>query len=84
MGSRVSLASYPQSSNILGLRHNHRMESAVPLALFAFCQKHNLRKAYHLVRTRSRDEWKTAFKTPIRHLEYMVMPFGLTNAPAVF
>lgn len=42
----------------------------------------DLRNAYHLVRIKVGDEWKTA--SPVGHFEYLVMPFGLTNVPAVF
>lgn len=46
--------------------------------------KLDLRNAYHLVRIREGDEWKTAFNTPLGHFEYLIMLFGLTNALAVF
>jgi hypothetical protein len=44
----------------------------------------DLPDAYHLVRIKAGDEWKTTFRCKFGSFEYNVIPFGLTNAPAAF
>jgi hypothetical protein len=44
----------------------------------------DLPDAYHLVRIKAGDEWKTTFCCKFGSFEYNVIPFGLTNAPAAF
>ncbi len=48
-----------------------------------FTQLH-LTSAYHRMRIREGDKWKTAFCTRYGHFEYHVMSFDLSNAPASF
>jgi Reverse transcriptase (RNA-dependent DNA polymerase) len=46
--------------------------------------KFDLRDAYHRIRIKRGDEWKTAFRTRYGHFEYTVMLFGLINAFVTF
>ena len=46
--------------------------------------KLDLKDAYHRIRIKADDEWKTAFRTRYGHFEYQVMPFGLANASTTF
>ena len=49
-----------------------------------FFTKFDIISAYHALRIRAGDEWKTAFRCRYGHFEYRVVPFGLVNAPAAF
>ena len=44
----------------------------------------DLTSAYHQMRIKEGDEWKTAFRTRYSHFKYKVMPFGLSNVSASF
>ena len=43
-----------------------------------------LTSAYHRMRIRKKDKWKTVFKIWYSHFKYQMIPFGLINAPASF
>ena len=74
--------------NEITIKNRHPLplisESLDRLAKAKWYTKLDIREAYHRIRIRAGDEWKTAFRTRYGHFEYMVMPFGLTNAPAAF
>jgi len=44
--------------------------------------RQDLSNAYHLIRIKEGDQYKTAFRTRYGQFESRVMAFGLTNAPA--
>ncbi len=44
----------------------------------------DLTSAYHRMRIRKGDKWKTAFRICYGHFEYQVIPFGLSNTQASF
>jgi hypothetical protein len=74
--------------NALTIKNRHPLpliqESLDQLSEGKRFTKLDMRDAYHRVRIREGDEWKTAFRTRYGHYEYTVMPFGLANAPATF
>lgn len=46
--------------------------------------KLDLRNAYHLVRIRERDEWKTDLNTHLGHFVCLIMPFWFYKCTSMF
>jgi hypothetical protein len=74
--------------------NNITVKNKYPLPLYAdmfpklakakIFTKLDLPDAYHLLRIKAGDEWKTAFRCKFGSFQYNVVSFGLTNAPSVF
>ena len=62
-------------------RINKMLNRLVSLKVFT---KFNLRDAYHRIRIRRGDEWKTVFMTRYGYFKYLIIPFGLYNTPITF
>jgi hypothetical protein len=74
--------------NKITVKNRHSLplitKSLERLAQAKFYTKLDVREAYHRIRIKEGNKWKTAFRTKYGYFEYTVMPFGLTNAPAQF
>ena len=74
--------------NVITIKNRHPLplidETLDRLIDARYFTKLNLKDAYHRIRIRAKNEWKTAFRTRYGLFEYTVMPFGLSNAPVIF
>jgi predicted aspartyl protease len=59
-------------------------ETLRSIAKAKWLTKLDVSAAFHRIRVREGDEWKTAFRTRYGLYEWLVTPFGLTGAPATF
>lgn len=59
-------------------------ETLRTLAKARYFTKLDVRAAFHRLRVKEGDEWKTAFRTRQGLYEWLVCPFGLQGAPANF
>ena len=54
------------------------------IAAAKYISKVDVISAFHRIRVKDSDEWKTAFNTRFGLYEWLVTPFELTDAPATF
>ena len=59
-------------------------ETLRTIAAAKYISKVDVISAFHRIRVKDGDEWKTAFNTRFGLYEWLVTPFGLTGTPAMF
>ena len=59
-------------------------ETLRTIAATKYISKVDVISAFHRIRVKDGDEWKTAFNTRFGLYKWLVTPFGLTGAPATF
>ena len=59
-------------------------ETLRTIAAAKYISKVDVVSAFHRIRVKDGDEWKTAFNIRFGLYEWLVTPFGLTGAPATF
>ena len=60
------------------------VETLRTIAAAKYISKVDVISAFHQIRIKDGDEWKTAFNTRFGLYEWLVTPFGLTGTPATF
>ena len=59
-------------------------ETLRTIAAAKYISKVDVISAFHRIRVKDGDEWKTAFNTRFGLYEWLVTPFGLTSTPTTF
>ena len=77
-----------KSLNVIIIKNHHSLSFIIE-TLNRLCDikrfiKLNLKNAYHRIRIKKNDEWKTTFRTRYDHFEYQIMSFKLTNVSITF
>jgi len=84
--SKLRLCADYRALNEVTKKDRHRLplisEALARLGGAKYFTKLDIKDAYHNIRIREGDEWKTTFSTKLGTHEYLVMPFGLCHAPA--
>jgi len=85
---KLKLCADYRALNEVSKKHRHPLplisEALDRVGGAKYFTKLDIKDAYHNIRIREGDEWKTTFSTQLGTYEYLVMQFGLCNAPAAF